>query len=624
VNARDAAAVLLVRSVEEETPEWVASEARVEAERAAGPLSDEAGWFARRARALVPALPEPVQGLVASAQVPLAGSASLPLVAFGAGLVANYLGPGQQIHALYNPIALLVGWNAAVYAALVLRPVVRRSRPRRTAARGEATASGERAAAAGARPPPRPRHPRSPALWVLRRTLLPLWLRLQESVHATRDRARGLGRVARPFLTRWLAAAEPELRVAARQLLDLSALGLALGAVCGSFVRGLVLDYHVVWRSTFVTEPETVARVLGIAFGPALWLLGRPLPDADAARALLAADGVPAEEWIWLWAAAALLVIGIPRAAFAAARALQLRRRRGAVELPLDEPYYAEILARARAERAEEIARAIRTDVRVESGRFAEGLATWVCERLYDERVVPRLRGFREAGGRLRELEAAIAAECRDFQPELEAHFARASAEFEASLARAVARTVEGEVAFRTSGVERLDAELQSASATSAAGLSGEIGQRLARAIGSAVAGAVSMAVGTVSGGFGHSLGIAIVTSLLHVTGPVGFLIGAVTGLVLVGGAYLVGRERATDAVMNVRLPPIAARTALGTARLERLVAHGRERCHFAVRERIGEKLEPLAQQIAHQIWQRVRPLLATRPTRVTKGDVRT
>lgn len=621
MNAREAAVVLLVRSVEEGAPEWIAVEARVDAEREAGALSDEAGWFARRARALVPALPEPVRGLLASAQVPLVGSASVPLVAFGTGLLANYLGPGQRIHALYNPIALLVGWNAAVYAALLLRPVVWRAWPRRAAARGAVPAVGERAAAAGSEPPARPRRAPSPALWLLRRTLLPLWLRLQASVHATRDRARGLGRIARPFFARWLAAAEPQLRVAARQLLDLSALGLALGAVCGSFVRGLVLDYHVVWRSTFVTEPETVARVLGIAFGPALWLLERPLPDADAARALLAPDGVPAGEWISLWAAAALLVIGIPRAAFAAARALRLRRLRGAVKLPLDEPYYADILARARAERAEEIARAIRTDVRVESGRFAEGLATWVCERLYDERVVPRLRGFCDAGGRLRELEAAIAAECRDFQPELEAHFARASAEFEASLGRAVARTVEGEIAFRASGVEALDAELRSASAASAAALSGDVGQRLALAIGSAVAAAVSVVVGTVSGGFGHALGLAIVTHLLGVTGPVGFLIGAVAGLAAVGGAWLVGGERATDAVMGVRLPAPLARVALGTARLERLIGEGRDRCHFAVRERIDEKLEPLTQQIADQIWQRVRPLLATR---LTKGDVRT
>jgi hypothetical protein len=613
VNAREVAEVLLVRSVEEGTPEQIAPEARVDAEREAGPLSDEAGWFARRAQALLPALPAPVRGLLASAQVPLLGAAAVPLVAFAVGLLANYLGPGQQIHALYNPIALLVLWNVLVYAGLLLRPLVaRRVRQRRARAGDAAPAAGERAPTP-AEPAARRAPPRSPALWLLRRTLLPLWVRLQESVHATKDRARGLRRIARPGFARWLAAAEPQLRVAARQLLDLSALGLALGAVCGSFVRGLVLDYHVVWRSTFVTEPETIARVLGIVFGLPLRLLGRPLPDADAARALLAPDGVPADQWIWLWASAALLFIGIPRAVLAAARALRLRRLRAAVELPLDEPYYAEILARARAERAEEIARAIRTDVSVESGRFAEGLAAWVCKELYDERVVPRLRRFREEGGRLRELEAEIGTACREFQPELEAHFARASAEFEASLARAVARTVEGEVAFRTTGVERLDAELQNASATSAAGLSGDIGQRLARTIGSAVAGAVSVVVGTVSGGFGHSLGLAIVAHLLGVTGPVGFLIGAVAGLVAVGGAYLVGRERATEAILNTRLPAVLARNVLGTARLDRLIADGRDRCHFAVKQRIGDKLEPLTQQIADQIWTRVRPLLAAR-----------
>jgi hypothetical protein len=57
-------------------------------------------------------------------------------------------------------------------------------------------------------------------------------------------------------------------------------------------------------------------------------------------------------------------------------------------------------------------------------------------------------------------------------------------------------------------------------------------------------------------------------------------------------------------------------RLVLRPARFERLVAEGRERCAAGVRELVSAKLEPLTDELADQVWARVKPLLA----RVTRA----
>ena len=55
---------------------------------------------------------------------------------------------------------------------------------------------------------------------------------------------------------------------------------------------------------------------------------------------------------------------------------------------------------------------------------------------------------------------------------------------------------------------------------------------------------------------------------------------------------------------------------ALRRARFERLVVNGRDRCAASVRELVGAKLAPLTDELAEQVWARVKPLLA----RATQG----
>jgi hypothetical protein len=64
-------------------------------------------------------------------------------------------------------------------------------------------------------------------------------------------------------------------------------------------------------------------------------------------------------------------------------------------------------------------------------------------------------------------------------------------------------------------------------------------------------------------------------------------------------------------AVRSLTLPGPVVRLALRPARFGRLVARGRERCLTSVRELVAAKLEPLTDELADQVWARVKPLLA-------------
>ncbi len=611
MEASDLAGILVVRSVEESAPELLSAEAGVDAAREAGPLDDEDRWLARRAERLLLELPPVYRSLPAMSEA-LAGRAGLAAgIAAVAGVLTNYLGPSQRIHAVYNPVVLLILWNLVVYALLLVGALRRgsgRSRPRDPGAGTcvEAAPARREGDGGGARPGVLTR-------WILRRTVPAFWSRVHRESGEAREQSRRLRSVGQRFFSLWIEVAQPLFALRVRRLLNWAALGLAAGAVLGMFVRGLFLDYHIVWRSTFVTEPRTVAAILEVLFAAPARLVGQPLPDAAAAAGLLGPDGVPAAGWIWLYASASALFIGVPRLALAAAHALRMRSLSARLHLALADPYYVEKLREARERRVGEIAAAIESDVRVETRRFASGIATWVCERLYDAEIVPRLERFRAQGGRLSELEAGIAQDCERFQEEFLRSFPRARSEFEASLSAAIARTIRAEVSFESLAPSGLADQVGGGSSEAAVAVARSVGTGIERTVGSALSGAIALAAGTVSGGFGKSLGLALVATLVGTSGPVGFLIGALGGLLAAGAAWLLGRERAAGALRSVALPASVARSLLWPGRLARLVAEGRARCHASVEELIEAKLAPLLPQLSLQIWSQVKPLLAER-----------
>ena len=217
--------------------------------------------------------------------------------------------------------------------------------------------------------------------WLLGRTIPALWVRLRRGARDVAADASRSGAVARRFWSLWLDVAGALPAFALRRLFHASAAALAVGAVAGMFVRGVFFDYAMVWRSTFIRDPESAAQALRVVLGPAALALGWPLPDAADATQMMDAVGVPAAPWIGLWAMTALLFVVLPRTLLASFATLRARRLARNVALPLDDAYFETLLAGVRKVQIERIESAIGDDVRRETAALADAIATFVCER---------------------------------------------------------------------------------------------------------------------------------------------------------------------------------------------------------------------------------------------------
>jgi hypothetical protein len=431
-------------------------------------------------------------------------------------------------------------------------------------------------------------------------------LRARERAGEGLDEARDAGRIGRRFALLWWPLVRPAFGLSVRRVLHLGAIGVALGAVLGMYVRGLFFAYHVVWRSTFVNDPDVVATALRVLLGPAALLLGRPLPGREDVVRLLGETGDPAAPWIHLYAVSALLVVVVPRALLALVASRRLARARDDVAVDLDAAYYRDLLDKARAVSPEKLEAAVRGAVRDECARFAGRLAEFVCVELYDGCIAPRLRTFREEGGKLRTLEAALGAECERFGPALAREVPDAQRDLERGLLTRVRRLLGADAAIDARPAGDLLGDVGGASARAAMDAGERMSADVAAVVATVVSAAVATVAGTVSGGFGEALGVALLVGLVE-SGPVGWVVGAIGGLVAAGGVFWLGRERLREGVKDVPLPAAVLKVVLWRGRYERLIADGRTRCLAAVRDGLAPHMDPLAAAIADHVWHGLR-----------------
>jgi hypothetical protein len=597
------AEILLVRAAEETRAVAIAPEALVDAHAGSGPVDDDQAWLGRRAALL---LDGPLAALRPLASMTQAAQGGLGVVSVGAaivGLAANYLGPSAKIHVLVNPIALLIVWNLAAYAAVGALGLRRRRPPGRGAglAPVEAGAASLRA--------PAPPVPGLFARLFFGRLLPGLWLRLHRGVLETRARASDLARVGRRFWSLWMQVAAPSLAPLVRRALHAAAIGVAAGAVAGMYGRGLFFEYNVVWRSTFITDTDSFLSLIRAALGPAALVLGHGLPTQADAALLITERGAPAAPWIHLYAVSALLFIVLPRTCMLLASTWQARRLLRRTRIDLHDPYYQDLLEKARRLQVAELEDAIEVDVRNACDRFGEELASFVCERLFDHELAPRIRAFRRDGGSIAGLERDLSAACEGFRPTLQAHVPVAQRRLERDLSAHIAGRVGGAPSLDSIRRRDVAGSVVHASGATSGALSGSLGHGLADTVSTAVGAALVVAGGTVSGGFGEAIGVAVLVGVLE-TGPVGWVVGALLGLLAAGAGWWLGRERLTESLRGVSLPATVVRTVLWESRMERLVTDGRERCAASVRELVQRELGSLTPEIADEIWRRLKPVL--------------
>lgn len=235
--------------------------------------------------------------------------------AFVIGLAVDRIGPPQRVNILAFPLLGLIVWNISVYALILLRGLAGFA-----SAKARGLGPIARSVARFARGVPH---------------RLGVGEKEEAMTAALGDFAEAWGRASAPLLAARVAT-----------VLHAAVFALALGAVVGLYLRGLVFEYRAGWASTFL-DADDVHAVLGFFLGPASALTGIPIADAPRLEAIrFAADrpGENAAPWIHLYAATIALAVFIPRALLALGTWLNGRRLAASFPLSLADPYFRRLI----------------------------------------------------------------------------------------------------------------------------------------------------------------------------------------------------------------------------------------------------------------------------------------
>ncbi len=560
-------ALLLVRAVEQHAPEVFSAETLSESALAAVAAGDDLELLEQRSAYLFSQLPRATRAWARTGLFPDRLLAPVAAVAFLLGALSNYLGPDRLVHVAYNPLVFLVAWNLVWYPLRIWRRA-------------------------------RDREPRGARLRLQLRELFVGWQRVTARFRRLRGGLRRSPEIAAAYFESYWGAAGGAVVARVDALMHSAAIALLLGALAGIYVRGLFFEYSAAWNSTFLGA-ESIASVLGLVLGPACWILdGAPL-SRDAVQPLLSPGGAPAAPWIHRLALTSAIAVALPRAILALLARRRARRAAEAVEIDLSEPYYRDALRSAREGQIHRIREGVANAIRAEIASFAESLALLVRDRFFDRRVAPVLQRFRARGGRISELEAELALEREGFEAELEEPLRRCEREFQQRVRASVAGIVGAEL---TRKLPRLSA-IDSGSLPIDPGVAAGVATGMGDAVAATLTAAATASAATLSGGIGKTLGIAIVSGLLHTSGPIGLLIGGVAALATVGGAFVLGRERVSSAAKGWRLPAALLALALRDAKLEAARAATTAQVERDVEARlerqIAETTELLLQQLS-------------------------
>lgn len=217
------------------------------------------------------------------------------------GLSSNYLGPGEKIDLLANPLVTLIFWNIVIFLFLLGRALARKSEPVR---------------------------------W-----LPSLLYRMAHKIRVFGGDGpeETLLRKARlQARSRWLVQ-QPKLVIARlTHVLHRLAIAMVLGALGGLYLRGLARAYQFQWDSTFVSA-EGREQVLSILFAPVLALTGGEIPPLDGANGAA---------WIHLLALATLLYVVLPRLSLALYWHWRHGKLAKSVDIQTSDDFFRKLLAR--------------------------------------------------------------------------------------------------------------------------------------------------------------------------------------------------------------------------------------------------------------------------------------
>ncbi|HEU4620851.1 MAG TPA: DUF2868 domain-containing protein [Burkholderiaceae bacterium] len=327
MNEAQARDVLLVRAFENADTAMLTDDDRRHASRAAAELTrwraSERGapasidaYIAERAQLLAGKLRERDRHIARTLRAlndPSWLGIALPVLALLVGAFVEHVTDRTHINVLAFPLVGLLIWNVVVYAVLfgaAVRRVFARFKRKPSASNGT------------------------------------LWRMFTRRIAVSRGPS---ARVLAMFVADWTHKRLPLMQLRAARVMHLAAACLALGAIVGLYVRGLVFDYRAGWESTFLSA-SNVHALLSAVLSPAAHALQElgwhraPFPNVEAIAALrFEADrrvGENAASWIHWYAFTLAVVVIVPRLMLFVVARWRERRWSRVFPLDLNEPYF--------------------------------------------------------------------------------------------------------------------------------------------------------------------------------------------------------------------------------------------------------------------------------------------
>lgn len=592
MKEKEISKILLIRSVEESESSTFTSEALLEASIVSGKAENDIALIQSRADYLYHKLPDTLKKIPDTLHLPRKWIGILCIGVFVLGIGFNYLGPSDMVHVIYNPVILLILWNIGVFALFLIRHFfMKKEKAHDTEIWHHTLELGYTSSLYG-------------------RVLRKIWFSFHQYLAKKKQQIKKFSsslKIINRYMELWWAIHQHVFMSRCTRLIHLLAVSLIMGALAGIYIRGLFFEYNVIWKSTFIHDTSNIALILNIIFGLPSQLLYGDFIQVSNISSLIRPHGAPAAPWIHLFSLCAFMYVIPERFFLALLESRRLKVLSEQITIHPGEHYYARCITLAREMQANRLQKDISNVVQAEVERLSESIALYARDRFYDDKVVPQLVHFRDNGGRIRDLEDAISQQSEGFKVELISFLETVQEDFKQSLAERISEVIGENLSPIEVTVEH-GMDIHTSAYRKA--LDETVTAKMTRGISAAVTAAVAATVGTLSGGFGKVLGIAVISTLLHTTGPIGFIIGALAGLLLGGGASILAKDKITDVVKNQKFPAFSTQFILRESKMNQTVEEGREQVYTLIRTQISDKLALHIDEITNQIISKIAPVL--------------
>jgi len=588
--------LLTVKAVEEQSPSLFPQLTVSNANIAAIGAKNDTDFLVRRSVHLFKFLPSSLKNTLSFSRFPQNWLNVTLAFSIVAGLLSNYLGPSKLIHVIYNPLTILLAWNFLVYLILILKSLLNIGlftveKP----IQALINILPERKNDAEENKEISNKEKRTSGNFILDWIIGGLYKRLisfKARVNEDSEKIKNDKKIWISFWNSYKETAGTSLLFRFRSLMNYSTVGLVIGALAGVYLRGLFFNYNMVWQSTFVSDAATIRIFLNVFLGPASLLLDGSLINLETVKLLLQPGGTSAAPWIHKLALSAFLFVVIPRILLATGY-LKLAKRK-VKTIDLSQAYFGKILNDKRDNLIKVIREGIKDIITRKINQTSRSITNFVIDDYFEKIIVPRLIEFRSKGGKIRKLEKALFDSQDEFEPILLRYLNKIQNEFSDAVLTEINLFFGRKFDIEISASGNYQAKSDNIDQKLPSKLAEDIGDTLSGTLVTAIA----VAAGSISGGLGKSLGIAIISGLLGVSGPIGLLIGSVITAAALAGIYKMGRDQISDLIKDVYLPSVVVKLALSDTKIN----EARKETHSHTQNEIKNILEPRINEVTETI----------------------